>query len=226
MGPQIIGNDGKDNAVPGYYDDNQNFVVTGEPVMIYWININRTPVVAELVALAAERSGSKVEYRDAPGSYDDMDLCDAAEAYDNGYRPENLIATMGSLWMSDYRDKTAFWAELRRLEALVKKPLEEPILHDDYPLHQGFFYVANGKVRQFIDGERMTVGRWKALRIPDVEVITEVRQCDMAGRRLRAPEKKAPESSLSRALTSNGQRLSQHQKYRRPRNSRKIKKVK
>lgn len=229
MGPQILVNDGKDNAVLGHYDDNLNLVIDDpKPVMHYWVNIKRTPVVAELVALASERTNAGVEYRDTVGQFSDMDLCDAAEAYDNGYNPDRLQLTMGSLWCDNYRGKGEFWNELYRLEALVTKPLDEPILHDDYPLHQGLFYVVNGKVRQFIDGVNMTVKRWKALRIPNVEDVTEVRRCDMVGRQLRLPEKETQVRSttpMAGTLIRNGQGLREVQKHRRRRSSNKIKKT-
>jgi hypothetical protein len=60
--------------------------------------------------------------------------------------------------------------------------LDEPILPDDYPVHQGYFYVVNGKPKTFIDGQNVTVGRWKAMRIPGVDPVTEVRRCDIVGR--------------------------------------------
>jgi len=197
-------------------------MTTTEP-MRYWLNIKRTPVIAELVALAAERSDVKVEYRDQVGQYHDMDRCDAAEAYDNGYNPDMLKDTHGSLWEGDYKDKTGFWLELNRLQELVTEPLNEPILDDDHPVYQGYFYVVNGKVREFIDGMNMTVRRWKALRIKDVPVVNEVRRCDMGGRIARQPLKKEPEKQMKAGWDQAGRGI--RQAKRRPRSSNKIKKV-
>jgi hypothetical protein len=62
--------------------------------------------------------------------------------------------------------------------------LNEPILPDEYLLCQGHLYVVNGKVREFIDGENVTVGRYKTMSIPGVPQATEVRRCDVVGRQV------------------------------------------
>lgn len=109
-----------------------------------------------------------------------------------------------------------FKRELNRLREVITTPLNEPILPDDYPVYQGNLYVANGRIVEFIDGMNMTVGKWKDLRIPNVTVVTEVRRCDLAGRKLRLrPER----DNLHIAG------VEKRQKYRKPRNSNKIKKV-
>ncbi len=75
------------------------------------------------------------------------------------------------------------------MRPLHDRHFDEPVLPDDYPVHQGFAYIANGKLRIFIDGTRMTVGLWKQLRIPGVEPVLEVRRYDRAGRLKRLTEK-------------------------------------
>lgn len=59
----------------------------------------------------------------------------------------------------------------------MEAKLKERELPDDYPLREGFLYVADGKVVRAIAD--MTVQDWKKRR--DVRVITN---CDIGGRNL------------------------------------------
>jgi hypothetical protein len=124
---------------------------------------------------------------------------------------------------SDETSVGAFWEEFDRLQRLVTKALDEPILSDDYPLIQGYLYVTNRhQIRQFIDGERMTVGLWKKLRIEGVSPVDEVRRCDIVGRQLRLPLKKVEETTMSIAMnTSSGNKGTSRKKKK----TYKIKKV-
>lgn len=54
--------------------------------------------------------------------------------------------------------------------------------------------------RYIVIGERMTVGAWKRLRIDGVEDVTEVRNCDVAGRILRRPQKAEVPTALAAAM--------------------------
>lgn len=184
--------------------------------MRFLCNIRRTPVIAEIVALAAKHSRLPVEYRDQPGEISDMEQSEAEEALETGYDFDTLKENNGSLWVKSEENLSPFWTELRRLELAITKPLNEPVLEDDYPVHQGNLYVANGRVTQFIDGMNMTVGRWKSLRLPNVPQVTEVRRCDIVGRELRLPPKPSVTYEIEKAKPH---------KRRKPRTSNKIKKV-
>lgn len=191
------------NLVGSDYDSEGKWIGPGPDPRLprRWMDIEHSSVIAELVALAAERTKKKIEYREIP------------DYYRNGKR-------LGVLWSASHGYVGDFTAELDRLRAIVKEPLNEPILEDDYPVYQGRLYVANGKVREFIDGENMTVGRWKALRIRNVDPINEVRRCDIVGRQLRLPVKESKPASL----TISSERHS-GQRARRRRSSNKIRKV-
>jgi hypothetical protein len=184
-----------------------------------------TPVLAELVALASKHTNTKVVCREGGQTIAEMDWVDAAEACDTGYAPSSSDMSLYMDMKLD-TDLTAFWEELDRLQKLVTKPLDEPILPDDYPVHQGYLYVANGKVTQFIDGMNMTVGRWKALTIPGIEKVTEVKRCDIAGRQARRPIEKPKKDVSPVAHRWNTAGTHINQAKRRPRSSDKIKKVK
>lgn len=182
----------------------------------------KSPVIEELVQLAANRAGIKVFYENTA-------TCDE-NVPEQHKAPQEYFDARGSVWVTKNdtnQSFRAFWDELDRLTATITKPLDEPILSDDYPLVQGYLYVANGKPRMFIDGERQTVGSWKQMRIKDVPVVTEVRRCDIFGRRLRLPPEKEKVTPIHQAWIerSSSNRLSQNQKRRKPRNSNKIKKV-
>lgn len=194
--------------------------------MDFLTNMNPTPVLQELVELASKHTGLKVTCRLGGQTYAEMDWVDAAEAHDDGYHPDPTIMALFAHTDPEI-DLTPFWDELDRLKALIKQPLNEPILDDDYPVHQGYMYIANGKPKMFIDGMNMTVGRWKALRIENIEPVTEVRRCDMVGRQHRLPLEKP---QVSPNQMSNGATLvhesANGQRHRRSRPSNKIKKVK
>ena len=55
--------------------------------------------------------------------------------------------------------------------------LREPILEDDYPIYAGYLYVADGKV-VISDWHDITAREFKAR-----EGVTELRRCDIFGRR-------------------------------------------
>lgn len=180
-------------------------------------NVRRTPVIAEIIELAAKHSGAIVEYRHKPEQYCEMSLEDENRAHNAGYDPDRLEETHGSIWAAVGRDLGTFWIQYTHFEGRIKKPLNEPILPDNYRVHQGYFYVVNGEVREFIDGINMTVGHWKGL-FGDVPV--EIRECDVTGRTARRPLV----GTLRDELRVLGKPFAQ--KRRRSRTSNKIKKVK
>lgn len=183
--------------------------------MRHLTNIDRTPVIAELVALAAKHTKFDVVYRDTPITIAEMDWCDAAESWDNGYTPP---PDHGSIWLNSNlgADLSTFWRELERLQAIITEPLDEPILPDDHPVYQGYLYVVDGgRIVEFIDGLRQNVGSWKAMDIPNVRKVTEVRRCDIEGRKLRLP----PKDDIKNEIKPAHQR-----KYRKPKKTYKIKK--
>lgn len=122
----------------------------------------------EIISLAAEHTSAKVEFRHMPEH--DVWYCD------------DVMESYGSIFGEEDVDYTDFVNEVERLRKIIHTPLKEPILPDNYPVHQGYIYVADGKPRMFIDGEGMTVGMWKAL---PKHGVSEVRECDLTGRRLR-----------------------------------------
>jgi hypothetical protein len=63
----------------------------------------------------------------------------------------------------------------------VSTDLNEPILPDDYPIYGDYLYVADGKVVRS-DWHGITAAQFKRR-----EGITELRRCDIVGRR-RATE--------------------------------------
>ena len=163
-----------------------------------------TPVRLELMMLAKQRSEARMEIREST----------------SGDIP--ALEILGD----EHTDLTGFYAEFERLEEIVKTPLNEPILPDDYPVYQGYMYVANGRPVEFIDGMNMTVGRWKALRIPGVDPVTEVRRCDIIGRQMRLPPKppEVPRTQQPGHWNASGKTINQVR--RKPRSSHKIKKIK
>jgi hypothetical protein len=164
-----------------------------------------TPVRLELMRLAKKHTGTNV------------DFCEDTTSGD-----EKII----KVYTRADTDTTAFYTELERLESVITRPLNEPILADDHPVYQGYVYVVNGsRVVEFLDGLNVTVGRWKAMDIPGVQKVTEVRRCDLAGRRLRLPPEKpkVPSTDLPGRWDSSGKHINQAR--RKSRNSHKIKKV-
>ena len=92
-----------------------------------------------------------------------------------------------------------FEAEFERLSGIMTEPLNEPILPDDHPVHQGFMYIADGRPREFIDGMNMTVGRWK--KLPGNLAVSEVRRCDLATRIvLLLPKKLEPVQDIRKGV--------------------------
>lgn len=160
--------------------------------LVFLTNVRKTDVVEELVQLAAKHTNVKAEYR--PYAYIDDSVHSPAVV--------DAMLKMGSIWVKDGIDVGDFWYELTRLERVVTQPLNEPVLPDDHPIHQGYLYIANGVVTEFIDGMTMTVGRWKSLRVRNVEPVTEVRRCDRVGRRLRLPEVKESPTAVGQAFSS------------------------
>jgi hypothetical protein len=205
-------------------------------------NIDPTPVLGELVAIAAKRTGFDIEYRLGGQTYGEMDWVDAAEAHDAGYRPD---PSTGALFLNGpmVEDLGPFWNELERLSALIVKPLDEPILDADYPIYGGFWYVVDGKPQQceYFNGESnrgITVAECKR-RFG----IGEIRRCDIVGRQQRAAvqpnrtqwdrnfcTQMQDDPTIAATFTKpghwrpNGRTI--QQAYRRPRCSNKIKKVK
>lgn len=204
----------------------QTFAKDKPPKAYRWLtNVTRTPVIAELVGLAAKHTNSDVIYHDSAGGYDDelisSDRCELSKENPR-YNAAETNDSHGSIWSLGHPDLSMFWEEFRRLEKLITEPLNEPILHDDYPLVQGYLYIANGVPTIFVDGERMTVALWKSLRLPGgIKPVSEVRRYDIIGRRHRFPLPKPPVSPINIGFG----RVSQGQKVRKPRSSNKIKKV-
>lgn len=64
------------------------------------------------------------------------------------------------------------------MSAKHARPLNEPVLPDDYPIYAGYVYVADG-VPVVSDWHDVTAKEFKAR-----EGITELRRCDLAGRDL------------------------------------------
>jgi len=169
-------------------------------------NLKNNTVISELVTLAAKHTGFHAEWVKDESSDGSSGVVKTKESSDDAVN--------------------RFWQEFDRLKEIITEPLNEPILPDDHPLVQGYVYVANGKPTIFIDGERQSVGTWKQMRIKDVPVVTEVRRCDIEGRKLRLPPEKQKVGSLGSALLeTNSTNTSKNKKHRKPRNSNKIKKV-
>lgn len=117
-------------------------------------------------------------------------------------------------------DLRAFYAELERLEDLVKTPLDEPILEDDEILRQGNLYVYNGGMVPLDRGD-VSVGQVKRENSGCV-----IQRCDLVGRRLRLPPEVANHKIMNSSITGRVNTPWYNTKKRRPRNSHKIKKVK
>ena len=212
--------DENNTVVQGLYNSDGDYVGP-ENHRHHLTNITHTPVMAELVALASKHTGLKAEYRLGGQTYEEMDWADAAESYDAGYRPDpNTGAIFTSMPLDT--DMSLFWQELDRLQAIIKRPLNETVMADHEPVHQGYVYVFDGEVRQFIDGANMTVAHVKQLP-KDRGGADEVRRCDLTGRQLRLPVTKKPEAQVQSTMLFDGKR--QGQKKRRSRCSNKIKKV-
>lgn len=84
-------------------------------------NTPKTPIIAYITELAAMRTGMPVRYEDRPVCISDMDWCDAAEAWENGYSPD---PSMGSWWVKvgEY-DLGEFWNILHEYE--VSPPIRQ-----------------------------------------------------------------------------------------------------
>lgn len=60
------------------------------------------------------------------------------------------------------------------------KPLDEPILPDDYPIYADYFYVVDGEV---------VLSSWHGITVREFKVqmrAKEVRRCDLVGRKYYA----------------------------------------
>lgn len=186
-------------------------------------NIFKTSVTAELVALAAEHTGVPFKFEEFIGP---VVVKPPRYLVSGQFDRERYQRDHGSIWGPEQRgpNEDLFWNEFERLKGIILKPLDEPILADDYPVHPGYLYVKNGRMVELLDNVR-TVGQWKQLEIPDVEKAVEIRRCDMVGRMLRLPPKKEePKLQIPSGWNASGRHL--HQKKRRPRCSNKIRKVK
>lgn len=64
--------------------------------------------------------------------------------------------------------------------ATEEKPLNEPLLPDDYPIYADYLYVADGKLYRS-DWHGITARQLKGR-----EGFSELRRCDIQGRRDRA----------------------------------------
>lgn len=218
---------GDDNVVvKGNYDSDGIFIGKQKDLtMRHLTNYFPSPVIAELVDLASKHTGLHACFRKGDQTYDEMDAADAAESHDVGYNPDN---EGGSIWTSTApgADMSAFWNELQRLESLVKTPLDEPVLKDDFIVVGGYMYIVDGKLTEceHFNGESnkgITVAEFKRRY-----GFQEVKRCDLNGRQLRLPERKerAPANTLAHRWKSDGRTI--RQAKRRPRSSNKIKKVK
>ena len=80
-------------------------------------NIKLSPGLADLVAAAGRKVGFTMVLSDAPISLEEMDMPDAAEAFDHGYHPDRLVGTYGSIRTSEPYDcdLSPFWNALNRL---------------------------------------------------------------------------------------------------------------
>lgn len=192
-------------------------------------NIAFTEVTGELVDLASKHTGIKIEYRiqaEEPSKQAATISIDP-KYYINGELDRNYyFMSHGSLWAKEPGIAHTWWEEFHRLGALVTKPLNEPVMEDHEPVRQGRLYVINNnRATEFIDGERMTVGLWKALRIPNIDPVFLVKRCDIHGRQRRLPLKPEPAPSQMAGRWNEAGRHIQ-QARRKPRSSHKIKKVK
>jgi len=180
--------------------------------IISLFNVPITPVVQEIVELASKHTTTYAEFRDSPEPGTDIIAA-------RDYRTDEQIKAgrLGSIWVRSDQDVGAFMDEYWRLAETVKKPLDEPILPDDHPIHQGYWYVFNGKPVNFIDGDEMTVGKYKMVTKNHPVPIIEIRRCDTYGRLDRLPVKVETVRHEIAPAHKN--------KRRKPRNSNKIKKV-
>lgn len=144
-------------------------------------NISKSAVSQELVELACRNTGIKVEY--SP-THDPSDLPKPRmDAFSYPYTP-----LKASVWTDDADQNLGlFWEEYDRLSRIVKKPLDEPILRDDFPLKTGYMYLRDSQPFEFLE-EPMTVRRYLN-RFPQY---SEIRRCDIYGRINRQPLKYDP----------------------------------
>jgi hypothetical protein len=101
----------------------------------------------------------------------------------------------------------AFWEEFHRLQKIIKKPLDEPILDDDYPVHIGYMYVIDGKPTECLQNFG-TVKHWKSY-------CDEVRRCDIYGRIDRLPLKKEEPTTMSFAVANSSSSKSNSRKKKK-----------
>jgi hypothetical protein len=191
--------------------------------MVFWRRIRETSVTAELVKLASERSGIKVEFRPDPSYSADLNTSNPWD---------------GQLWATRHPEyKGAFTDELDRLQKLVTRPLDERELRDDEKMFGGYIYVVDGQVREceHFNGESnagITVAEYR--RRYNAHTICRF---DMYGRKARQPKPERSDfdrhfrtqigddlSLRPSGWSTSGRRMIQRQ--RKPRSSNKIKKVK
>jgi hypothetical protein len=140
--------------------------------------VKHSPVTEEIVLLAGKHIGLETRYvSPEAGSHKGYILVKTRE------EPDGVI--LG-----------AFWEEFDRLQQLIKRPLDERILPDNYPVKIGYMYTVNGSPQECLENFQ-TVGKWKT--VPGVE---EIRRCDIYGRIARLPFKQERETGMSKALNS------------------------
>jgi len=180
--------------------------------IISLFNVPITPVIQEIVELASKHTTTYAEFRDSPEPGTDIIAA-------RDYRTDEQIKAgrLGSIWVRSDQDVGAFMDEYWRLAETVKKPLDEPILPDDHSIHQGYWYVFNGKPVNFIDGDEMTVGKYKMVTKNHPVPIIEIRRCDTIGRQNRLPVvKEVPKHEIG---------IARNNKRRKPRKTYKIRNV-
>lgn len=69
--------------------------------MAHLTNIAPAPWNEAAVEAANQETGIQMSYRNTAISLDEMDQVDAAEAYDNGYRPGNMCSIWSPLGFSE-----------------------------------------------------------------------------------------------------------------------------
>jgi hypothetical protein len=197
------------------YDSDGDWIGDGpdpRTQMRFWRRVDKSLVIAELVVLASERTGIPVEYRPSAHTWRHLDLS----------------GIWGELWSTLHPEyKGPFTDELNRLVRLVKTPLDEPVLVDEDVMHPGYWYIYDNSPGE-CGAEGLTVAECKQ-RFG----WTEIRRCDIIGRRLRQPRNpefglfaKNVEISEVFSDTPTTNKPWYNTKRRRPRNSNKIKKVK
>jgi hypothetical protein len=101
----------------------------------------------------------------------------------------------------------AFWEEFDRLQKLINKPLDEPILDDDHPVHVGYMYTVDGKPTECPQNFG-TVARWKFQ-------CGEVRRCDIYGRQARQPLEKEEPTTMSLVMVNSSSSKSNSRKKKK-----------